>query len=296
MLKTFASGKVILSGEYSVVYGEPALVTTVKLGIWIKERRENESDKELKLSPYLRYIYHLFTKQHSIEFDDLLSLTLFVNSSLPQKSGLGSSASFASAVFQFLFSYFKVNYSKQDLYHLVYLAENFIHTNSSGVDPSAVVFGGLQVFIKEKKRFSRINLNIKKGVLPQLFLINSGLAFESTGELVSLVSSRMKKDFRIKKVVKDIGSITNEMISELKRDKFNIQLIQQNQKLLDKLGVVGDRAKEIVGLVERIGGVAKVTGAGGIKTGSGYLLSYHPCSNTLIKLLKEQQLEYFVIN
>jgi len=33
MSSFFSSGKVILSGEHSVIYGEPALVFTIDLGI-----------------------------------------------------------------------------------------------------------------------------------------------------------------------------------------------------------------------------------------------------------------------
>ena len=52
-------------------------------------------------------------------------------------------------------------------------------------------------------------------------------------------------------------------------------LIRDNEKLLEELGVVSESTKQIVRIIEKAGGSEKISGAGGIKTGSGMVIVYH---------------------
>ena len=56
-----------------------------------------------------------------------------------------------------------------------------------------------------------------------------------------------------------------------------MRIIKSGEKNLENLGVVSDLAKSFIRKIEKLGGVAKICGAGGITKGSGMVLAY--CSN-----------------
>jgi mevalonate kinase len=278
----FSSGKIILSGEHSVVYGEPALISAIDLGI---EASVSGRGRGQKKSKYLKQIFKIFEKEFGGREIDKISIS--INSSLSQKSGLGSSAAFAHAVFLCLLDYFDIKLSKEEIFRLVLEAENYIHGTSSGVDPAAVVFGGVQVFKNNEERKAFERKQLKNNLKLEFILIDSGKALESTGDMVSLVRSNLES----KKIIKQMGKVTREFIESIAEDEFDYSLISKNQRLLEDLGVVGEKAKKLVKEIEGLGGFAKITGAGGIKKGSGWLLVHHPDENKLANFIKENSLK-----
>lgn len=300
----FSSGKVILSGEHSVVYGEPALVCAIDLGIeaFLIEKKDFEQKppalekkvsnfKLQQKSEYLNYIYKIFFDKFSISSTKFDNLFLFIKSNLPMKSGLGSSAAFAHVVFLCLHNHFNKKASKKEIFELVKNAEMFLHKKSSGVDPSAVVFGGLQVY-KNDNSFEIIKINKELN----FFLVNSGIAQESTGEMVvKIVGKSYKSNKRIPEVIKEISQLTSQIIQDVKKQSFNPKLLTKNQRLLEELGVVGKQAADIVHQIELIGGHAKVTGGGGVKKGSGWLLVFHEDEKVLNSFLSQNRIENYKI-
>jgi mevalonate kinase len=125
--------------------------------------------------------------------------------------------------------------------------------------------------------------------------VYSGSATESTKELVDLVASTTAISARKKTTLKSIGQITKKIQTSLENGIFPFQLIQKNQRLLEGLGVVSLTAQKIISKIESIGGVAKITGAGGVKTGSGYLLAAHLDGEILENFLQSQKWEFFSI-
>jgi hypothetical protein len=71
--------------------------------------------------------------------------------------------------------------------------------------------------------------------------------------------------------------------------------IKANEMLLEKIGVVGNRAQKMVRQIESVGGMAKVCGAGGVETGSGMLLGYHQNIDRLIELTQKNHWEYWPV-
>jgi mevalonate kinase len=64
---------------------------------------------------------------------------------------------------------------------------------------------------------------------------------------------------------------------------------------LEELGVVGERAKKIIRLIERSGGAAKICGAGGLKKGSGMALVYHGDLSVLKRNLKKNKIDFLKV-
>lgn len=279
-----SNGKFIITGEHSVVYGEPALVCELNKTISIKIVQA----KNVIRSKYESFIFIIFSKTYK---KDASKLKIIVSSDLPEKSGLGSSAAFAHAVLKSLAEYFNIIISKDEMFKLVYKSEVFMHKNPSGIDPFAVVYGGCHLFKKNLKTNKFENEKISLSKKYDFLLVNSGEAKESTGKMVAKVSELIKrKDLR--KIIVKIGQISREIINQLANGSFDGKLLDENQNELEKLGVVGLKAKQMIDKIKKLGANAKITGAGGNEVGSGWLLVYHEDLNKIISFCKQNSWEY----
>jgi len=214
-----------------------------------------------------------------------MSVAIEIESNLPQKSGLGSSAAFAASVFSELFKFHNYSLNADRLYNLVLEAENFIHGKSSGADPSIVVYGGLIAFSQGKVK----QISNKVLINQSFFLINSGEAIESTGEMVKKVAG----DPNNQEILQKIGDLSQKMLENLQVDVFKPELLNQNQNFLKQIGVVGQKAQEVIEQLRDEGAFCKITGAGGIKTGSGYILAWHENPQEFRENLEKMGLEFF---
>lgn len=284
--KAFFPGKVIVSGEHSVVYGEKALVASLNIGIEAIVS-EGKLDKQWQKNQYLQEIIKIFEKFSGLKS---ISFALEINSNLPQKSGLGSSAAFAATIIQALVDFYQIKISKEELFKLTLEAENLIHSNSSGVDPAIVINPGLLIYqklgavIKMEQLCSSFNTNF--------FLIDSGKAIESTGEMVKKVSQEPKS----KQVIKKIGKTTENIIASFKNNDFKPSLLDDNEEYLEELGVVGEKAQQMIRFLRANGAYAKITGAGGCLAGSGYILAWHENIEKFSKILESQAMKFFLIS
>lgn len=280
---SFFPGKVILTGEHSVVYGNLAILASLDLG---KSCRVSVGELSLKQKNDA-YLQHLLQIAARILGKKDLTLALEINSTLPTKSGLGSSAALAAAVLWAASNFFGRELTKAELYQLVLEAENFIHGRSSGADPSIVVYGGLLVFQSGKITQLKTDILSKHA----FFLINSGAASESTGEMVNLV----KRQVNFQQIVKQIAALSLNMFENLQKGRFKPELLSQNQILLEELGVVGTVAREIIAKLQTLGARAKITGAGGVKSGSGYILATHHDPAFFVRQLNSMKLDFFEV-
>ena len=94
-------------------------------------------------------------------------------------------------------------------------------------------------------------------------------------------------------IIRQMGKITSKIVNCFQKQSYSPLsiLITQNQRLLEKLGVVSKKAKQIIRLIEKHGGSAKICGAGGIKKGSGMILIYHPNLKKITPLLHQKGLK-----
>lgn len=295
-----APAKVILAGEHAVVYGRPAIVSAIDLRLKFSITNSARSSKDGNTSEVVLMIAqkvkeHL--KREKIKFNER-SFGFKIASEIPIGRGLGSSAAFCVAVSAALLEFYSGRqFDKSVVNNIAYQCEKFFHKNPSGVDVSASCFGGLIYFRKEfefLKNISALNFKIPKKIEENLYLIDSGKPFESTGEMVELVgeSYNKKPDF-IEEVFNDIEKTTKRMVvSIIKEDvDFFAKTIVDNQVLLEMLGVVSKKTKKLLKDLEKFG-VGKVTGAGGRKEGSGFILFYSSKPKELEKYCERKKISY----
>lgn len=292
--KSQAPGKLIIAGEHAVVYGYPALAAAVSLRSLVQLRPRKDRKQIFKSNIHDTKLLKL-TVDTTFQFlkkTPTSGFSLVVKSDIPEGSGMGSSASIAAASTLTLLQFLKTKPDKEFLNKIVYEIEKEVHGTPSGLDNTTVVYGGVLAFKKKGENFRFNQLKSTSAVLAKFILVQSGKPRESTADMITNVALNVSENFHI---LKEIGRITSLFIQNTKRGVFEPELIRENQRLLEKLGVVGERAKSIVHSIEEIGGVAKVCGAGGIKKGSGILLTYHPQIEKIKTLAQKNKWNYFSV-
>lgn len=255
-------GKVLISGEHSVVYGEPALVASIdkKMTVTVEAAKQfnliSDGKDELGL------VRHALIKAGV----NPETVKVTIKSTIP--AGMGTSAAVCAGVIKAAYIYQNKALDIYKWYQLAWECEKKAHGNSSGVDPAAVIYGGLLWYIRDKQIE---HLNLEKQY--QFLIVNSGRPAESTGEIVAAVAERIKiYDLRLKYVIAKIGGVTKELKRIMEHEEGITALINENGLLLEKLGVVGEVACKLSNKLRAKGGGVKVTGAGGMREGSGMLL------------------------
>ncbi len=284
-LMGFSPGKVIVSGEHSVGTGEVALVSALTLGVEIRLAEVSLGQSTLP-EAFRRNVNRIFQEKTGHDPEQLFSS---VRAELPFGSGLGSSAALAHAFFRAAAEYFSVTLSLDEMFTLVQQSEVFAHGEPSGVDASAVVRGGLLEFQKVDGQFHLRSLQAPDFSQLNFVLIDSGKPLETTKDMVTLVRGRYQAEAKIPELMKTVGHLTREIIQAVEDNSFDPEMLKVNQRYLAEMGIVGEKAQQMIHQIETAGGVAKVTGAGGIEAGSGMLLAYHSDPTALTHLIAQQQ-------
>jgi mevalonate kinase len=291
-----APAKVILSGEHAVVYGKPALVSAINLRLkfTILERSLQDSKLNKEIN-YISYEVKKYLANQKIKFEDK-PFSYEIKSEIPVGRGLGSSAALSVAsVASFLEFYTGRKFDKKIINNLAFEIEKYFHSNPSGVDNSASCFGGL-ILYQKKFSLEKLNYRVSKNIEKNLLLIDSGKPEETTGEMVKSVESveSVKSVESVRSVIDRIEIETNNILNSIEKenvDQFRNSVVA-NEKLLEDLGVVSDETIKLLNDLSKFG-VGKVTGAGGKKTGSGFILFYTNNKEKLIDYLNDKKIKYY---
>ncbi|KAF1301009.1 MULTISPECIES: mevalonate kinase [Enterococcus] len=161
-----ANGKIILMGEHSVIYGEPAIAFPFKaacIQATITEDREDTLfsvyyNGQLKNAPSaLKNIKHLL--QTLKQKYSAPNLTLTLESTIPAERGMGSSAATAVAITRAFFDWLNLPLDKSTLLYYVNQSEKIAHGNPSGID-GAATSGEMPIYFQKGAPFQEFLLNI----------------------------------------------------------------------------------------------------------------------------------------
>jgi len=292
-IKVSAPGKIILSGEHAVVYGYPAILSAIdrRLSVEIEETGSGLDIQPIEGKTLVEYAVEVIKAK--LNTSELKNLKIRINSQIPIGCGMGSSAALAVAVTAAIFKFFQKPWNLEEINQTAYEIEKKQHGNPSGGDNTISTYGGFLWFRKEAEGLKTF-CSLKVQDFPQLFFINTGKPRETTKEMVDRVKNTyLNNPIKTEKIFLGIEKISRNFLKLLLKEKTGeiSDLLRENEELLEKLGVVSSSTKTIIRKIEKIGGAAKISGAGGVKGGSGIILIYHANPEAFFSFVKKEKLE-----
>lgn len=299
-MKAISPGKLILSGEHSVVYGKPAVAMAIdrsvvatiedaadgEVSFDLPDISERESFTMLALQDFKRRVqnnYRLFL-DGQLGIRDVLykpvdlfkfgfitvldglhrsldsGIVIKLKSNLPVGSGLGSSAASVLSELRALGHYLRVDFRPEWAYEFSLETEKLQHGHPSGVDSYISLYGGCAAFQDGQAR---------SVPLPRMkmYLVETGAPETTTGECVVQVKQQFENDL----IWNDFEAVTDEVEKALRENNGALMrsLIKENHRLLCRVGVVPQKVQQFVADVEAAGGAAKICGAGSVRGQNG---------------------------
>jgi mevalonate kinase len=295
MIKAKAPGKIIITGEHAVVYGNPALAMAIKLCaktilrkhtankvlLFLRNLRYQEEfsfDELMKVKSDIDIRYAQFTKNEvNIKRvlrhpKDLLlyilaysteafgielqeGINIEIKSEIPGGCGMGSSAAIIISMLKALVFFFKVKISPEKLWEMGRAIENLQHGKSSGLDIYVALHKGC-VFFENGKFYKRDVTNIP------FVLINTGKPSSTTGLCVSEAAKHFKSGDLLEKFAAVARAIDE---AAQKNDLVSLKTyIRENHRLLMQIGVVPNKVANFIASLEKRNIAAKVSGAGAV--------------------------------
>lgn len=266
MRRVYMPGKVLLAGEHAVVYGYPGVVASVDRGVEVTVARGSGR------VDLIRGVDAAGVVRRALEVSglDTSRVDVRVRSEIPIGSGMGSSAAVAAALIRGLWEYSGRKYSLDSLFEKTMKCEKVAHSNPSGIDPAAVIYGGVLRYVKGKKP-DKLHMDRKY----TLFLVQTGRPDENTGTMIAkVVQRRNQNKNKVDTLLSRMGEIADRLAAVLSEGGEITSLIDESGRLLELLGVVGTFGREVSDRFRQEGYAVKVSGAGGWKKGVGTLLVY----------------------
>ena len=207
-------------------------------------------------------------------------------STLPLGAGMGSSASVIAATLTLYEHLLETPKSTEERFHQVRTCERLQHGKGSSVDAAAVVFGGLNRIVSGEA--SQLEMNKDNSLVNNdgnnWYWVLHGTPESSTGECVARVRKASGHDQALWDAFE---TCTDQFLSDLQNGHEPVLVIRENQRLLERIGVVTASAQEFVKSVENVGGAAKISGAGAVRgEAGGIMLVYLPDPDVLENLKK----------
>lgn len=222
--------------------------------------------------------------------------TLQIDSSVPLNAGLGSSAATSVALAAATTLFLGQKFDKEAINEIAYEGERRRHGNPSGADNATVTYGGIIRFIREPKTITPLEISIPEKLAANFVLIDTGKPKKSTGEMVSLVRTlREKKPQLFNAYFQSQSQLADSLIPVVKNGDSQefMRIIRLGERNLEGIGVVSKFSQKIIREIKKIGGAAKMCGAGSVSGPTGILLAYHQNKAKVEKIAKSYKLPYF---
>lgn len=277
MTKTRASsvafGKLIINGEHAVVFDRPALAVPINTlqtkayisandqeGIYLKSRYffGNLNDCQ-NILPSLYALIKDFLSY--IEQTDA-NFQVNIESSIPEASGLGSSAAVSWSLTNALNNYFGCNLSKEELFNLASVSERIIHTNPSGLD---LMTSSSNVPIIFQKNKETLKLNLASKLNGFIVIATTPKQGITKNAVKQVAKNAQAHPLMYEQYFNEIEEITYQAISHFQRGNIRAlgNDLNANQKILEKMQLSTKKIEELLRLAEQHNSLgAKITGSG----------------------------------
>jgi mevalonate kinase len=311
-----AHGKLILSGEHSVLYAQPALVCPLALQAWAdftpgdtwRVVLTDLNQAQAFRSRELIDVFERLQKQHAAflrgqcQIDQvcthpldlwagLLGLVLTqspkplspgqlrLSSEIPIGAGLGSSGALIMASLKALNQAFSFNWTPQRLFSVGLRVENWQHGQSSGLDLHAAVGDTCLLYGSGQTPQTLPALQLCE----EFQVVFTGQPSSTTGACVAHVKHHhATTDWH------RWGATTRALLAGLQQVNRPLihQALRDNHRALSHLGVVPERVQAWISACEQQGISGKICGAGSVTGDSaGVVVLYNPQKRDLTPLL-----------
>ncbi len=252
-ISAFAPGKLILSGEHSVVYGHYAIAMAVNRGVWV-------TLEEVEGKSYCENGDSLINKAIS-SFLPPIGIKMSFQTDLPLGRGMGSSAALSISLVRALAKWNNRQSDLKEEFEQGLKLETFFHGNPSGLDHTVSSLGKTLLY---RKTSSIPKITPMTSFSLSLVIIDSG-STGNTAEMVQKVSTNYSQN---KHFIEQMGTITLQIKDLLMQDVLNEEqlgeLFIENQMLLKKIGVSTQNIDVIIKQAMKLGALgAKLSGSGG---------------------------------
>lgn len=262
--------KIILIGEHSVVYGQPAIALPLKdimtkatvqsqaTGQTITSRyfQGNITEMPASMAGVLKLIDEL--KEHFAGENDAWELN--IESDIPAERGMGSSAATAVAITRAFFDYYRTELTRDELLKWADVEEQITHRSPSGLDAATVSSDSPLWFIKGQAG-SQFNLELNATMV----IADTGIQ-GATKEAINAVKSRLKDDpDSTKHILEHLGQLATDTKQVLANDEVMKlgAILNAAQQDLVTLGVSDRSLDHLVSAAIENGAIgAKLTGGG----------------------------------
>lgn len=262
MIQTSAPGKLLLLGDYAVVYNNPCLVTAVDKRLYV-EAEIIEKDEDEIITPQVKESrFVLETIAHfKEEFSIRDSVRIKTQGDFSHQVGLGSSSAVTVATLEALNQLFSKNLSKKQVFDMCYSVTLSIQGVGSGFDIAAAVYGGTQYYVTGGKVIEPIHIE----TLP-LIVGYSGIKADTPFYIRKVAEAFKYRKEELNTIFSSITSLVEEAKVGLETTDFEKtgKCMTKNHFLLQKLGVSIPKLDEMVKAANEAGAWgAKLSGAGG---------------------------------
>ena len=248
-----AHSKIILIGEHAVVYGYPAISlplleveVTCKVVPAESPWRLYEEDT-LSMAVYA-----------SLEYLDITEACIRceIDSAIPEKRGMGSSAAISIAAIRAVFDYYQADLPHDVLEILVNRAEMIAHMNPSGLDAKTCLSDQPIRFIKNVG-FTELEMDLSA----YLVIADTGV-YGHTREAIQVVQNKGKDALPFWHALGELTQQAEDAISQKDAEELG-QILSQAHLHLKEIGVSSPEADHLVETALSHGALgAKMSGGG----------------------------------
>lgn len=239
----YASGKIIIMGEHSVVYGEPAIAfpfsgTGIQTTVQFHQANESWIESSFFTGPIAKAPHSMKSVKTLIwqlikQFKVQQPFYLDIQSNVPAERGMGSSAAVAVSITRAFFDWLELPATQQNVLYFVNQAEKIAHGNPSGIDATTI-----------------------SGTTPILYQKGIGIhPFELNMDAYLVVADTGIKG-QTRKAVKDVARLMEKNPYETGHDLQQLGLLAKNAQhaiLHNQPEILGDSMNQAQNLLRALG-------------------------------------------
>lgn len=265
-----ANGKIILMGEHSVVYGEPAIAIPFPATHIHATITPIEGPVQLDCVYYQgdlasapQHLENLIAVVESTVNElkqEFNNFKLTIESTIPVERGMGSSAAVAIATVRAVFNYFSVPLTDDKLLTLANISETIAHGNPSGLD-AAMTSGRHPLYYIKGKPF----VPFKVSLSAYLIVADTGLKGQTRDAVASIAQLNKENTESTMDAIHGLGDLARQAkfaIESANPVKLGL-VMNEAHETLSSLGVSNERLNHLVSTARTNGSLgAKLTGGG----------------------------------